>query len=662
MTAADDRKVDVPHSRKTFWLGVPFAVLASGLLQTNQLTCEKTGDTTLATLELIVDGTDRVAFDPGQRSYDVYAPGSPALLRAQATDPAARLSYNYRDAAQQIEGASLGVGGGEVLLDVPIGETTLTVYVKAPGGASDSYVLHLWEPRSFGCTAQGIRDAIAWGGGPHIFDCDGPTTVVTEGTIEVDKDVELDGLDLLSVGANGDHAVFVILPGVTAGLRRLQVVDGGLGIANQGDLLAERVTVRSHVGAGISNKGSAVLTQVVVADNASTGIYNDGILEVIGGSVSGNARGIDNTLYGTASLARVTISGNGSTSLGGGIISRNWASTYIEDCTISDNQASFGGGLYNLGETHVVRSTFSRNSASKSGGGIYNIGGAAMLLLEETSVVGNYAVAYGGGVMSYDYATLEIADSDVSGNTAGFSGEPIYAAGGGIYSVYSSVLTVRRSTISGNAAESGGGGIRVGDGGTMLLESSTVSGNQAAGGGGISLQAWVQVTSYIVNSTISGNSAVSSGGGITNNGTLEILSSTIAGNVTEAQGSAIYNSELGGTPFVRLRGSLVEGDCASSRFAPPPTSGGYNIESPGDSCELILPSDKPSTSPEDLALGPLEDNGGPTETHALLAVSVAIDQVPAEDCVDAEGTLLTTDQRGFPRGSKCDVGAFEVQP
>ena len=58
----------------------------------------------------------------------------------------------------------------------------------------------------------------------------------------------------------------------------------------------------------------------------------------------------------------------------------------------------------------------------------------------------------------------------------------------------------------------------------------------------------------------------------------------------------------------------------------------------------------------------LQDNGGATETHALFEGSVAIDVIPAEDCLDAYGEPLTTDQRGFPRDSMCDVGAFEVQP
>ncbi|MBW2381057.1 MAG: hypothetical protein JRG70_16160, partial [Deltaproteobacteria bacterium] len=81
---------------------------------------------------------------------------------------------------------------------------------------------------------------------------------------------------------------------------------------------------------------------------------------------------------------------------------------------------------------------------------------------------------------------------------------------------------------------------------------------------------------------------------------------------------------------------------------------------------LDHPTDQMNTP--DPGLGPLADNGGPTRTHALLPDSWATDQIPAADCVDADGAPLTTDQRGEPRPvaihgpePRCDVGAFEVQ-
>jgi hypothetical protein len=83
-----------------------------------------------------------------------------------------------------------------------------------------------------------------------------------------------------------------------------------------------------------------------------------------------------------------------------------------------------------------------------------------------------------------------------------------------------------------------------------------------------------------------------------------------------------------------------------------------------NACRFDHETDQVNVSSDDLKLGPLQDTGAPTETHALLPGSIAIDVIPEVDCVVAEGEPLTTDQRGQPRpgGTLCDVGAFEVQP
>ena len=105
-----------------------------------------------------------------------------------------------------------------------------------------------------------------------------------------------------------------------------------------------------------------------------------------------------------------------------------------------------------------------------------------------------------------------------------------------------------------------------------------------------------------------------------------------------------------------MTGSVVVGDCAGLGFL----SGGYNIESPGNTCGFDQEGDQVNVSVMELNLGPLQDNGGPTMTHAPEAGSEAIDKIPADDCE------VETDQRGEPRpetgGTMCDVGAFEAQP
>jgi len=91
---------------------------------------------------------------------------------------------------------------------------------------------------------------------------------------------------------------------------------------------------------------------------------------------------------------------------------------------------------------------------------------------------------------------------------------------------------------------------------------------------------------------------------------------------------------------------LVNNDCGGNGIT---ASGGYNIESPGDTCGFDQATDQVNVSAEDLNLGRLQHNGGPTETHALGESSVAIDVIPESACVDADGQPLTTDQRGEPR-------------
>jgi hypothetical protein len=190
----------------------------------------------------------------------------------------------------------------------------------------------------------------------------------------------------------------------------------------------------------------------------------------------------------------------------------------------------------------------------------------------------------------------------------------------------------------------------------------------------------------INNSTLTGNF-----GGISvgNNDVLTVLNSTLSENVRPDLNSleihmgergwalTLINSSVlrrgGGTVIeatcgeghFESRASVIQGDCydaAACSGSPTWSSLGHNIESPGNTCGFDQEGDQVDVTEGQLNLGPLQDNGGPTETHALLTGSVAIDQIPEVDCVDADGEPLTTDQRGFPRDSMCDVGSFEVQP
>jgi hypothetical protein len=89
---------------------------------------------------------------------------------------------------------------------------------------------------------------------------------------------------------------------------------------------------------------------------------------------------------------------------------------------------------------------------------------------------------------------------------------------------------------------------------------------------------------------------------------------------------------------------------------------GYNLSS-DNTCNLTGPGDLNNANPE---LGPLQNNGGTTQTMALPSGSPAIDAGNPSGCTDGKGHLLTTDQRGMPRPDKedtggCDMGAYESQ-
>jgi len=243
-------------------------------------------------------------------------------------------------------------------------------------------------------------------------------------------------------------------------------------------------------------------------------------------------------------------------------------------------------------------------------------------------------------------AAVTLIDSTVSDN-----------GGAGIYN-YGGVLNLRNSAVSGNSP--GIGNI----GGTVNVVNSTVSGNTSYSGAGISSNGG---STTLLNSTVSGNTATREGGGIEiaptgyyGVGTLTIISSTIWGNFSNSA-SAISTGRY--VPLT-IANTLLGGNCA---FGDPPdvTSLGHNIESPGNTCGLDQATDQISVS---MNIGSLQDNGGPTMTHAGFGFP-AIDRIPAEDCVDADGQPLTTDQRGEPRPvainepePKCDVGAVELQP
>ena len=302
---------------------------------------------------------------------------------------------------------------------------------------------------------------------------------------------------------------------------------------------------------------------------------------------------------------------------------------------------SGGGSVLKTAPFGVAVSTTVSNVTMRNGGGVGD----------------------GGNIYNCAYpkpASLTISDSIiVGGHVRPGHGHEGY--GGAIYNCPNSNLIIINTTIRNNRSEVGGA---ICNGGRLIVGNSTFSGNRVRQfrAGAIANYG----LAVIDNSTFSMNSAGSLGQGdaIKNGGILFhapgrliISNSTFSGN-DAGDGGGIFTVK--GSTAV-LRNSIVAsnkgGNCHGALI-----SKGYNLSSDA-SCTFDGAGDLNGTDPK---LGPLQNNGGPTATMALLQGSPAIDSGNPVGCTDRHGHLLTTDQRGQPRPDKedssgCGRGAFERQ-
>ncbi len=245
----------------------------------------------------------------------------------------------------------------------------------------------------------------------------------------------------------------------------------------------------------------------------------------------------------------------------------------------------------------------------------------------------------GGGIYAEQNTTLKLDSVAVQNNIAATEGGGIYTKGS------SATLTDVTIQNNGDAGTNRGGGI-FNAGQATSLERVTISGNQANSGGGITNEGEVM---SLQNVTISGNSATSNGGAIENvvdgalvPGSLTIVNSTLSGN-TAASGNGIYQDA---TSSLDIQNSILN-DGGSNISGGIVNSLGNNIDSDG-SAGLAGPGDQVGNPMLDV----LADNGGFTQTHALLSGSIAI------NAGSSIGAPLI-DQRGQIRIGSVDIGAYE---
>jgi len=321
----------------------------------------------------------------------------------------------------------------------------------------------------------------------------------------------------------------------------------------------------------------------------------------------------------TAWLAHLTLR-NGYVSAGsvggGGIL--NDGSLFLIRSTVSGNEVTVaggdGGGILNLVNLYVDHCTISGNSSGGQGGGIYSNSFAS---IAESTIVANVASRDGGGILSSGF--LHATDSTISLNTS-------HGDGGGIYSpeVVGENLTLIQSTIYGNNADGSGGGIYFGSP--------------------------PQFNANVFSSTIAGNSA-------------DVDADQNGGN-----GGGVY---VGAGSNFHLRNTLIVGNTLFNQPIYNECWGTLNSYGTNlfwewkasDQCFIVPQSGIAGYLNSLDDLGPLQFNGGPTQTIALLPGSNAIDTGDPElGCIGPDLLPFATDQRGAARvlGVRCDVGAYEA--
>jgi predicted outer membrane repeat protein len=264
--------------------------------------------------------------------------------------------------------------------------------------------------------------------------------------------------------------------------------------------------------------------------------------------------------------------------------------------------------------------------------------GARVLTISGNNVARVFNVAGGTGNI-VNISGLTIANAHINDS------------GGGISNVAN--LTLRDCAVLNNSGGSGGGAVNAA---TMHVTNCTFAGNQSTGNGG----ALRNVGDLVVtNSSFNNNTAVSSGAiaSFVASGpaaTLNVVNCTISGNTASdpsaGTGGGIFNGNLSTATVsntIVANNTAATGTDVSGAF----TSGGHNLIRITTGSTGFINGNNGDQVGIPAGLDTLKNNGGPTDTMALLSSSTAINNGGAN--------APSADQRGYSRFGVSDIGAFE---
>ena len=258
-------------------------------------------------------------------------------------------------------------------------------------------------------------------------------------------------------------------------------------------------------------------------------------------------------------------------------IYNNEATLSLIECTISENTARDGGGIFSTGATTLFSCTLSGNAAN-DGGGIYSDGrgdgSAATLSLSACTLSGNSAKDDGGGIYSdassRGRAWLSLNACTLSGNSAG-SGGGIASRGN---SNGSATLSLSACTLSGNSADRNGGGIfsdSFSGGATLSLSDTILAGNTAPSGSDLDTFGTGVTTTGSNLIGDPGNSGLTSGPTVTVNPAPKLSPLGHYGGPTQTM------HPLAGSPAILSGGDTTRTDQRGFSLTRPPTIGAVKL-------------------------------------------------------------------------------------
>jgi CSLREA domain-containing protein len=418
--------------------------------------------------------------------------------------------------------------------------------------------------------------------------------------------------------AEGINAVLKIeLDGSAPGAGEVGIIDAGATVKG---LVINRFSRAGIVAAAPEGHTTTVLGCYIGTDPGGTLALGNGTgISVYGAAQIGGAAPADRNLisgnanygvYGSAGSeldlrgSYVGADASGTQPLGNGVgVDIFVGGAKIADSVISANNS---GVWAELGANLDLRRTYVGLDARGEG----NLGNAnyGIVIAEGLLQIDSSRIAYNRHGISINYGPPAlIVNSEVS-----------HHSGVGIDLTNLARVRIENSTLADNA------------GGALFSRSSSESG--------------YPYTADLINSTIAADNLSHGGAGlvVTPKGTVNLQSSTVSATVQNSGTLSAQNT-------------IFAAGCLATAAGNPITSLGHNLDRDG-SCHLAAPGDLTG----DPLLGPLQDNGGPAWTHALL---------PCSPALDAGATDLTADQRSLPRpidgdgnGTPApDIGAFEAQ-